>query len=114
MEILKSFTFYNFDSGPRFPLSLLYVRWKSGVTFVRRRFRDVIFYNLVMVFPDTSLEIFSFPAKSHGELLCHLSSYEEASNIKFNQKTNMASFRQSHFESNFEAFGAQSCHYQIT
>ena len=26
---------------PDFPLFLLYVRWKSGVTFVRRCFRDV-------------------------------------------------------------------------
>ena len=33
--------FYHFDSDPRFPPFLLYVRWKSGVTFVRRCFRDV-------------------------------------------------------------------------
>ena len=26
--------FYHFDSDPRFPPFLLYVRWKSGVTFV--------------------------------------------------------------------------------
>ena len=32
---------YHFDSDPRFPPFLLYVRWKSGVTFVRRCFRDV-------------------------------------------------------------------------
>ena len=32
--------FYHFDFDPRFPLFLLYVRWKSGVTFVRRCFRD--------------------------------------------------------------------------
>ena len=32
--------FYHFDSVPRFPPFLLYVRWKSGVTFVRRCFRD--------------------------------------------------------------------------
>ena len=43
-EILKITTFYNFDSGPRFPQFLLYVRWKSGVTFVRRYFRDVTEY----------------------------------------------------------------------
>ena len=41
-EISKFFTFYHFDSVPRFPLFLLYVTWKSGVTFVRRCFRDVI------------------------------------------------------------------------
>ena len=43
-EIPKFFTFYHFDSDPRFPLFLLYVtgyvRWKSGVSFVRRCFRD--------------------------------------------------------------------------
>ena len=33
---------YHFDSDPRFPPFLLYVRWKSGVTFVRRCFRDVL------------------------------------------------------------------------
>ena len=32
---------YHFDSDPRFPPFLLYVRWKSGVTFVC--FRDVLF-----------------------------------------------------------------------
>ena len=37
---LKIIHFYHFDSDPRFPPFLLYVRWKSGVTFVRRRFRD--------------------------------------------------------------------------
>ena len=31
----------NFNSDPRFPPLLLYVRWKAGVTFVRRYFRDV-------------------------------------------------------------------------
>ena len=33
--------FYHFDSDPRFSPFLLYVRCKSGVTFVRRCFRDV-------------------------------------------------------------------------
>ena len=41
-EILKIIHFYHFDSDPRFPPFLLYVRWKSGVTFVRRCFRDVM------------------------------------------------------------------------
>ena len=31
-----------FRFGPRFSPFLLYVRWKSGVTFVRRCFRDVL------------------------------------------------------------------------
>ena len=39
-EILKIILFYHFDPDPRFPPFLLYVRWKSGVTFVRRCFRD--------------------------------------------------------------------------
>ena len=33
--------FYHFDSHPRFPSFLLYVRWKSGVTFVQGCLRDV-------------------------------------------------------------------------
>ena len=32
--------FYHFDSDPRFTPFLLYVRWKSGVTFVWRCFSD--------------------------------------------------------------------------
>ena len=40
-EILKIIHFYHFDSDPRFPPFLLYVRWKSGVTFVQRCLRDV-------------------------------------------------------------------------
>ena len=37
---MKTITFYQFETNPRFPLFLLDVRWKSGVTFVRRCFRD--------------------------------------------------------------------------
>ena len=42
-RIIENYPFYHFDSDPRFPPFLLYmyVRWKSGVTFVRRCFRDV-------------------------------------------------------------------------
>ena len=32
--------YYYFDSDPRFPPFVLYVRWKSGVTFVQRCFHD--------------------------------------------------------------------------
>ena len=39
-NIETNLLFNQFDSDPRFPLFLLYVRWKSGVTFVRRYFRD--------------------------------------------------------------------------
>ena len=39
---MKIIHFYHFDSDPRFPPFLLYVRWKSWVTFVRRCFRDEI------------------------------------------------------------------------
>ena len=38
---IEKLIFYHFYSDPRFPLFLLSVRWKSGVTFVRRCFRDV-------------------------------------------------------------------------
>ena len=41
-EILKIIHFYHFDSDPRFSPFLLYVRWKSGVTIVRKCFRDVL------------------------------------------------------------------------
>ena len=37
---MKINTFYHFDSNPRFPPFLLLVRFKFGVTFVRRCFRD--------------------------------------------------------------------------
>ena len=37
---MKNTHFYHFDSDPRFPPFLLYVRWKYGVTFVWRCFRD--------------------------------------------------------------------------
>ena len=43
---MKFFTFYHFDPDPRFPPFLLYVRWKSGVTFVRRCFRDANLHTL--------------------------------------------------------------------
>ena len=36
--------FYHFDSDPRFPPFLLYVTWKSGVTFVWRCFRDAVIF----------------------------------------------------------------------
>ena len=48
--------FYHFDFDPRFPLFLLYVRWKSGVTFVRRCFRDVL--NVVSAIKQSSLLYF--------------------------------------------------------
>ena len=37
---IENYPFLSYDSDPRFPPFLLYVRWKSGVTFVRRCFRD--------------------------------------------------------------------------
>ena len=38
---IEIFHFYHFDSDPRFPpFLLLYVKWKSEVTFVRKCFRD--------------------------------------------------------------------------
>ena len=40
MILWRNFHFSSFDTNPRFPSFLLYVRWISGVTFVRRCFRD--------------------------------------------------------------------------
>ena len=39
---IENHPFFNFDSHPRFPQFLLYVRWKSGVIFVPRCFHDVL------------------------------------------------------------------------
>ena len=40
-EISKIINLYHFHFNPRLPLFLLYVRWKSGVTFVWRCFCEV-------------------------------------------------------------------------
>ena len=40
MILWRIFHFSLFNTNPRFPPFLLYVRWKSGVAFVRRCFRD--------------------------------------------------------------------------
>ena len=39
-KIERQAIFFIFNTNPRFPPFLLYVRCKSGVTFIRRRFRD--------------------------------------------------------------------------
>ena len=49
-EILKIIHFYHFGSDPRFPPFLLYVRWRSGVIFVRRCFRDALEQRLKLYF----------------------------------------------------------------
>ena len=46
---IEFFTFYHFDPDPRFPPFLLYVWWKSGVTFVRKCFRDGKGNNLMLL-----------------------------------------------------------------
>ena len=50
---MKIITFYHFDSDPRFPPFLLYVRWKSGVIFLRRCFRDGVQQGYVYIDCDT-------------------------------------------------------------
>ena len=40
--------FFIFNTNPRFPPFLLYVRCKSGVTFIRRSFRDGHFVGFIM------------------------------------------------------------------
>ena len=46
-EISKIINLYHFHFNPRLPLFLLYVRWKSGVTFVWRCFCDVCPHQVV-------------------------------------------------------------------
>ena len=40
MILWRNIENYHFESDPRFHPFLIYVRWKSGVTFVRRCFYD--------------------------------------------------------------------------
>ena len=40
MILLRNYHFYRFNTNPRFPPFLLYVKCKSGVTFVQRCFSD--------------------------------------------------------------------------
>ena len=57
---IENYHFDHFDTNPRFPPFLLYVRWKSGVTFVQRCFRDVETQNDSMpslVFIDSSFRV---------------------------------------------------------
>ena len=61
-EILKIINFYHFDSDPRFPPFLLYVRWKSGVTFVWRCFRDELISNKLIHF--VILDVCNFGLKT--------------------------------------------------
>ena len=42
--------FFIFNTNPRFPPFLLYVRCKSGVTFIRRSFRDVVVFVIWYLF----------------------------------------------------------------
>ena len=46
-EISKIINLYHFHFNPRLPPFLLYVRWKSGVTFVWRCFCDVCPHQVV-------------------------------------------------------------------
>ena len=39
-EIERQAIFFIFNTNPRFPPFLLYVKCQSGVTFIRRSFRD--------------------------------------------------------------------------
>ena len=58
---IEIFHFFHFNSNPRFPPFLLYVRWKSGVTFVRRCFRD----GYLQWWPDRSRQ-FNIQCASSG------------------------------------------------
>ena len=59
---------YHFHSDHRFPPFLLYVRWKSGVTFVRRCFRDDLvesIYKLSNKIRDFRVNLFFFFLKKY-------------------------------------------------
>ena len=71
---IKIFHFYHFDSDPRFPPFLLYVRWKSGVTFVRRCFRDVFTVRLTSWYNIISTSSYVYAQKT-SELLNQIDYY---------------------------------------
>ena len=55
---IEIINFYHFNSDPRFPPFLLYVRWKSGVTFVQRCFRDGIKPEPRITMPKNTMNYF--------------------------------------------------------
>ena len=63
---IENYSFLFFESDPRFPQFLLYVRWKSGVIFVRRCFRDVItvFTAVKRLLLDKIRDIFLIPTQN--------------------------------------------------
>ena len=72
----KLFTFYHFDFDPRFPPFLLYFRWKFGVTFVRRCFRDVcldLFLMVKIIRLISAFVVLSVPFFTYGFKTCLLS-----------------------------------------
>ena len=82
---MKIIHFYHFDSDPRFPLFLLYVRWKSGVTFVRRCFRDEVSSALIII---SWLIYFTSVARKHkleGVAFVSISVYVSRAKIKKNK-----------------------------
>ena len=93
---MKIIYFYYFDSDPRFPLFSLYVRWKSGVTFVRRCFRDDCvnltmthfglrkcrIYDVITISSETSMLV-AFRLEHTGKSVNNMFSNGEAKFIQF-------------------------------
>ena len=48
-KIERQAIFFIFNTNPKFPPFLLYVRCKSGVTFIRRSFRDGYKYTMRII-----------------------------------------------------------------
>ena len=81
MEKYRNFSLFNqFDSDPRFPIFLLYVRLKSGVTFVMRCFRDDGYQPSVSVLEQDYGKMYipvqcSFTVGKWGVVWSHLHGY---------------------------------------
>ena len=65
---MENYHFYNFDSNPRFPPFLRYVRCESGVTFVWSCFRDTV----ITFRPSGSRAILNYSTQPRDAMSNHL------------------------------------------
>ena len=94
---IESNLFLLFRFRPRFPLFSLYVRWKSGVTFVRRCFRDdcvnlpmthfglrkCCIYDVITISSKTSMLVAFISLEHTGKSVNNMFSNGEAKFIQF-------------------------------
>ena len=80
---LKIIHFHHFDSDPRFPPFLLYVRWKSGVTFVRKCFRDV--WNA----GETGVNILSYKDQAERTRIFRFSGGKQRLTVQFSRNASV-------------------------